>query len=252
MLFKKQYLVLLLIASAHTLDPQEKTPASIRRRAPHMITLFMRPYEMLPEFRNEDTTRAELIKDPYWVTKKYLQSNFKYATDPRGIYITYAGFVDTIDVNRQVRFPRLTQEDEITMIITRKLIPVIIRGNTVEYSLRDPDYDTAYYSLKRMHDDKKKIDYWNVEKQELPANKKISASALIIFAEPNQIIVPLGQTTATSGPNLVLPPIYANKNLQKDYNALSFVKINRYFGPIEQVTKIAPPQRYAQMIGNGS
>lgn len=252
MKFKKYYAIFLLITSIHMLEPQSKEPASIRRQAPNVITLFMKPYEMVPEFAKEEETKEELFQDPHWLTEKFLRGPFAYATDPRGVYVTYAGFVDTIDVNRQVRFPRLTQENEITLIVTRKLVPVVIRGNTVEYFLRDNKYDIAYYTLKRMNDLEKKIEYWNVEKADVPANKKISASALIIFAEPEHIVVPLGKITATAGPNLVLPTIYANRGLEKDYNAFSFVKINRYFDPIQQVTKIAAPKRYAQKIGNGS
>ena len=252
MKLSKKYLLVLLIPHICALHPQAKEPASIRRQAPNVITLFMKPYEMLPEFKQEETTKAEIFHNPHWLTEKFLRGPFDYATDPRGVYVTYAGFVDTIDINRQVRFPRLTQENEITLIVTRKLVPVVIRGNTVEYFLRDKNYDIAYYNLKRMNDPEKKIEYWNVEKADVPANKKISPSALIIFAEPDHIVVPLGKTVATPGPNLVLPAIYANKGLEKDYNAFSFVKINRYFDPIQQVTKIAPPKRYAQKIGNGS
>lgn len=248
---KHFYPTFLLIICSTTLTQEEKTRSSVRRKTPHEITFFMRPYEMLPEYLKEETTHAQLVKDPYWVTKKFLNSKFNYATDPRGIYVMYAGFVDTVDVNRQVRFPRLTQENEITMIVTRKLTPVIIRGNTVEYFLRDKNYDIAYYSFKRIQDPAKKIEYWNVEKMDVPENKKLSPAALIIFAEPSHIVVPLGQIVATPGPNLVLPPIYANKGLEKDYNAMSFIKINNLFDPIEEVTKIAP-QRYAQQIGNGS
>jgi hypothetical protein len=252
MTLQKKYCIALIVPYFFTLQAQTREPASIRREAPHIITLFMKPYEMLPEFKTDDDIQIELVKDPSWIQKKFLRGPFKHTSDPRGIYVTYAGFVDTIDINRQVRFPRLTQEDEINLIITRKLTPVIIRGNTVEYFMRDPNYDIAYYTLKRMHDAKKNLDYWNVEKNEIPANKKISPSAFIIFAEPKHIVVPLEPTVATAGPNLVLPPIYANKGLEKDYNAFSFVKINRYFDPIQQVTKIAPPQRYGQKIGNGT
>lgn len=252
MTFKHYYILFFLLSQTHDLTSQAKEPVSIRREAPHVIIFSMRPYEELPEFKEKKATQERLFQDPYWLTKKILNSKFSYATNPRGFHILFAGFSDTIDVNREARFPRYIQEDEIQMIITRKLIPVVIRGNTVEYFLHDTNYDIAYYTLKRMHDPEKNIEYWNVEKKDIPQNKKIPASALIIFAEPNEIIVPTGKTIATGGPNLVLPPIYTNEKTDKDYNALSFIKINRYFDPIEQVTKIAPPQRYAQKIGNGT
>ena len=241
--------ILSIIALPHLI--KTKDPAPLRRESTNLITLFMKSYEQIRYDQsfithNQEPQKPNILKHH----RNVVASSFDYATDPRGVYVLYGGFVDTLDVNRQVRFPRLTQEDEVVLIITRKLAPVILRGNTVEYFLRDTNQSIAYYRYKRHFDPNNNYYYWNVQKLDLPHDTKIPATALIIFANPRHIFVPLEETIAVPGGSLVLPPIYATGELRKDYNATTFIDISPYFDPIDFITKIAPPQRYAQKISN--
>ena len=255
---KKIYLSLItLVVYAPSLEAMApgKEPAPVKRESPHVITLFMKPYEeleALPQFQNSDAASKELkenlFQDPFYIARTYLKGGFTYETDPRGVYTLYAGYVDRVDLNRQATFPRLTEKDEIDVIVTRKIRPIIMEGNTVNFFLREEKAPIAYYRMKRHVNPNDKLNYWETTKLEKPTDKQISPSALIIFAEPDAIYIPTDLVIATPGANLVLPPIYATDKLEKDYSALSFVKVNHYFAPIEKVTKIAPPKRYGQMI----
>lgn len=247
-LFSIIVITLCSIALSHVITA--KDPAPLRRESTNLITLFMKPYEQIkydPARTLENHTLQPNILKHH---RNLMASSFDYETDPRGVYVVYGGFVDTIDVNRQVRFPRLTQEDELLLIITRKLAPVIIRGHTVEYFVRDTKHAIAYYQYKRHFDPKNNYYYWDVQKLNLPDDTKIPATAMIIFANPRHIFVPLEETVAVGGGSLVLPPVYATGELRKDYNATTFIDISPYFDPIDYITKIAPPQRYAQKISN--
>jgi hypothetical protein len=250
---KQILFTLLFISTSSTIFAMvtSKEPTPIKREAPHVITLFIKPYEELeglPSFQTPET-KANLFIDPLYVSRRSLQEKFQYATDPRGVYVLYAGYVDRVDFNRQVAFPRLTEKDEIDIIVTRKIFPITTEfKNTVAYFSRIEKAPIAYYRMKRHVDPKNQFAYWETIKLEKPKEKNIPPSALVIFAEPDAIYIPTEKVIATPGPNLVLPPIYATEKLAKDYTALSFIKVNHYFAPIEKVTKIVPPQRYGQMI----
>lgn len=249
------FLVCILLNNVHISYALEKEPAALRRETSHIITLIVKPYEYLaydPSYTGDTQKHDENFNNVFKWHQALMQTYFEPHTDPQGVYVLYGGFVDVLDFNHQVRFPRLTQEDEVVLIITRKIHPIILRGNTVEFFVRDSTQAIAYYKFKRHFDQTNSMYYWNVEKLAIPENPNtpIPASAMIIFAHPNHIFVPLEDTIAVPGGNLVLPALYATEKLKKDYNALTFLDVSPYFDPIKYVTKIAPPQRYAQKIGN--
>lgn len=249
--------VLLTCAIVCTIHAPSKESTPIKRESAHSLTLFMAPYEMLlAEKPFSEEIKAELFQDPFYLSKKIINEDFAYNSDPRGVYVLYAGYVDLIDFNRQVRFPLIgtgtASPDEFTLIVTRKLKPYLANedGTTVKFFTRDPKYAIAYYAIKRNFDKKNNIHTWNITKIETPKDKQIPVGAIIIFAEPSHIIVPTEPVVAVAGPNVVLPTVYATKDLTKDYNAITFLKISKYFDPIHEITKIAPPKRYGQKIGN--
>lgn len=248
---KKYYMIVSIISSILLTLCAMKEPARIKRESPHVITLFLKPYEeleTLPEFQTTKV-KEKLFQDPFYLSRRLLEQQFNYATDPHGVYVLYAGYVDHADFNRQVIFPRLNEQDELDIIITRKIFPIATEfEHTVNYFQRIGKAPIVYYHLKRHTDPKNHFTYWETTKLETPQETQIPPLALIIFAEPDAIFIPTEPVIATPGPNLVLPPIYATQKLNKDYTALSFIKINSYFAPIEKVTNIVPPKRYGQMI----
>lgn len=247
---KQKYLILLTIISSPILA-MTKEPTTIKRESSHTITLFMKPYEELETLPEFQTTEAQekLFQDPFFLSRRFLEGKFNYATDPRGVYVLYAGYVDRVDFNHQVIFPRLTEQDELDIIITRKVFPITPEfKNTVSYFSRIENKPIAYYHIKRHTDPQTHFSYWETTKLETPKDKTISPLALVIFAEPDAVYVPTKPIVATGGPNLVLPPIYATPKLNKDYTALSFIKMSPYFAPVEKVVNVAPPKRYGQMI----
>lgn len=259
-------------AALYTATSLVKEPSPIKRETSHTLTLVMAPYEKMqarPELKHE--IKVELFQDPFYLSRKFIAEKFERSTDPRGVYVIYAGYDSVINFDRKAWFPFIgTGEQsgkEFTLIVTRQIKPApmtlsdnIGNGNdekdlassalvinTVRYFVRTSD-DAAYYSMKRVFDQKENLHYWDVKKLETPANKIIPSYAIVIFADPDQVFVPLEPTVAIPGPNIVLPTLYGTKLLEKDYNALSFVKISKYFDPVQEAIKIAPPQRYGAKI----
>ncbi len=246
-----------------------KEPSAVKRETSQTLTLFMAPYEKmqaLPEFKHE--LKVELFQDPLYLSKKFINEKFEPSTDPRGVYLIYAGYDSVINFDRKAWFPFIGTGEptgqEFTLIVTRKIKPApltlndtaitaqeevssALAINSVRYFVRTSD-EAAYYTFKRIFNKKANLHYWHVAKQETPNDKIIPPYAIVIFADPAHIFVPLEPTVAVPGPNIILPTIYGTKLLTKDYNALSFVKISKYFDPIQAAIKIAPPQRYGQRI----
>lgn len=226
-----------------------KAPSSVRHGSPAQVILFMRPYEELENkqpFQTEQT-RATLYKNPYALSQKIINNTFKFSDTPDSLYVLFEGFVDTVKQN-QAHFPRLTQDETINLIVTRRIHPVVLQGNTVQFLVRDTNTEIAYYQLTRCKDETANFYYWEITALPIPQDKKIPSNALIIFAEPEHIYVPTEPVATIGGPHLILPVIYTKRDLEKNYDALKFLTINRYFSPIHHLVQVAPPKRYAQII----
>lgn len=253
MQYQKIVATILLLVSSPFLSlnvPPRKTPSSIRHESFALVIVFMRPFEELEQETQYQTPQIKeaLHKNQYAISNKIINNKFNPSGMPETLNLIYAGFTDTINHNGEARFPRLTQNETIDLIITRKLHPVVIHGNTVEFLLRDTNTEIAYYKLQRMRDEDLDLLYWDVTEQPIPESKKISPYALIIFADPKNIYVRTGKFAAMEGANLLLPTIYTKAGLEKEYDSLKFLRINHFFSPIHNIIKIAPPQRYATRI----
>ena len=78
--------------------------------------------------------------------------------------------------------------------------------------------------------------------------KRIAPDTLIIFAQPKNIIVPLGKTATSLTENLVLPDFYATKQNKSAANAFRFLKLRHYFAPVKFDYKYQ--SMYQQKIAN--
>lgn len=235
---------LLLLCPKNTIYGKESSP--IRRESPHVITAFMEPIPTFDE-QHEAERAYKLIDQPGKITRTIFKEKLKGNNSNRGAYALYSGFVDTFNENGQIIFPRKQQKDEIKLIVTRKIRPVILRGNTVEHFVRIKDQPIEYYSMKRSFDKDNDLYYWTTKKQNTPESKIIPASALIIFVKPHQVKIYEGKTIAMGGQNLLLPKIYPTKNITTDLNGISFLKINKYFKPVTFKSRRAP-DRIGQII----
>jgi len=226
----------------------EKIPASIvQRDTAHTINLFIQrinPYNLEASLDNSH----HLLQHPDKLARRIFQTKLS-SKDQNGIPALYKGQVAFSDHHGQIIFPQHHTSDEVTVIITKSIRPVILRGRTVEYFTRitnDPE-KIAYYTLKQIKDDNTKSRYWHVTKDELPTSKKISLNTIVIFAQPKHIDIIEGIVVTVKSPNLLLPSFFATKDLTKDMNAIELLKISKYFDPVKHLTKHGP-QRYGRMI----
>ena len=211
---------------------------------PHIITFFVQPYQ---EQAIRPREKVQIITETpgklnRTILKKQLQS-----TRNQGLYATYFGLVTHSDANGQITFPRKHFKNEVTFVITQRIKPVMLYGNTVHHFDMSTSMPADFYRLELKEDVSKKIFYWDTKKIDAPTNRHVPVSAIILFAKPEHVIIYQGKTVTDASENFVLPTVYVKPTITTGINALSFLKISKYFRPVKFVYNYTP-ERYATMI----
>ena len=190
----------------------------------------------IKEYPSEDTHKTFPLIAHDFLPKQLIRSTF-YQPVNCGIYGLYNGYIARSDDYGLISFPRDTSKESFTLIITNQLKPTFLIGNTVkDWRLTDPQ-QTALFRIRREKDPETKLYYWKVLKMNLPQSHKVPLFSIIIIAKPKNIYVPLGVTPTTKLSNLVLPPIYAKRGLDRINNALFVLNVKQFFSPIKKETK---------------
>lgn len=157
-----------------------------------------------------------------------------------GLFSTYAGYLAISDINGQIIFPRKTIKPSLNLLITDKVSPVFMLGNTIAYWQIDKDAQAKMYTIERKFDNQTQSYFWDVNEQESPKNNIIPLHTIIIFANPENIYVPTGITLTDDNPQLFLPNIYVKKEFAKVNNALFVLNIKPFFETLKKLYKISP------------
>lgn len=209
----------------------------------HTITFFMVPFTELDK-QQAASIAQEKLNNP----AKLASSIMPHVDDESlvaGIFSTYAGSIAISDPDGMTTFPLLHDKPIVYFLITRKITPVIMGGNTIDHWQLVDKTPAELYKVERKKDVDLNEVFWNVTKEKLPENKKISRKAIIIFANPEKIIVPLGITPTKETPNLILPDIYVKKSLTKIHDALFVLTMKHFFAPVTKLYKHEPMKHEA-------
>ena len=195
-----------------------------------LITFFIKPVaeQATQSTDSQETPWQNMLAKPAHFSRLMLQHSLRPLTYP-GMYATYAGFVTHSDANGQITFPRKSLNDDLTLVVTARLQPSIVHGDTVQKLFLRQGFSAAYYHFQRMTDPDSKTSYWNITPIPTPADGTIPGLAVVLLADPEHIIVPQEQIVTISGPTLFLPTLYATKDMDAGLTALSFLKISKYF-----------------------
>ncbi len=145
----------------------------------------------------------------------------------QGIFATYMGSVDTSDASGQISFLRRQLGDEVIFVVTRSLQPILSGPTTVHHFIVSKDAPVAYYRMVR----DTALSKWAVRKIKTPEDRVVPLTAIVLIAEPDQVVLPDESFITTKSPNLLLPTVYALKTLTPGINALHFLAVNRFFAP---------------------
>ena len=211
---------------------------------PHIITFFVQPYQE-PVVRPHE--KVQIISETPGKLNRTILKRQLQSTRNQGLYATYFGLVTHSDANGQITFPRKHFKNEVTFVVTQRIKPVMLYGNTVHHFDMSTSMPADYYNLEIKQDAAKKYFYWDAKKIAAPTNKQVPVSAIILFAKPEHVIIYPGKTATDATENFVLPTVYIKPTITTGINALSFLKISKYFRLVKFVYNYTP-ERYATMI----
>lgn len=219
--------------------------------SPHIITFFIRP--LPPAYKEPDPAKLERsISSPEKIVKTLIKKEINTLHLYSGIYASYSGHFAVSDMNGQITFPRKTAGPRLHLIVTEdvKAVPVDpLNNKTLLGFLPDPKAALQYYHYERKQDPETELYSWIVTEEPFIKNKRIPVDAIVIFAHPRHVIVPMGTTHTTDSENLVLPDIFTTHNLTSALNALRFFKVRHYFSPVKIEYKFQP-DGYQQRISS--
>ena len=195
-----------------------------------VISFFVKPYPLI----NNRKYSQEVIRTFEKPGKIAAHAVYGISRDEimAGLFSTYAGFLATSNLIGQTTFPRLHEPPQISLVITSKMTPIIISGNTIHHWELEPGTPARMYSVERKQDDETQLHYWDVQEADLPENNRIPLDALVLLAKPKHVHVPIGITITTESPNLVLPDIYVKRGLNIASNALYILNLKHFFGKL--------------------
>ncbi len=199
---------------------------TLQLSADHVITFFIRPYPYA-QSTNEAQKLIKKLRKPGKLAKYHLKK-LSHEAPTAGIFCTYAGFMDLSNRIGQITFPLKQPDPELSFVITNRIYPMLMAGNTIHHWEIMPGSKAAQYSVKRQKDEQTGLWYWHVKKAEVPENRIVPVTSILIFAKPKNIFIPEGITQTIDNLNLVLPTVYSRKNINIMHNAL-FVLSNRQF-----------------------
>jgi hypothetical protein len=251
---KNWYISLLLLAlggnTATSGHIHAQGPSINKSVSPYVITFFIKPYPTLLKTSSSKNAPSEkvqqVIANPGEINRTFIKQQATHHIY-QGIYIVYSGFVTYSDSNGQIVLPRKHPGETITMVVTQRIDPVIVRGNTVQYFVRDPDSPIAFYKIQRIKNPVTQEAAWHIEKQPVPTDNKIPFDAIVIIAQPEHIIIPEGTVETDSSQNLRAPNVYVTKNMSTALSTLSFLRVSRFFAPLRRVYQYGL-KRYAFLL----
>lgn len=219
--------------------------------ADKLITLFLKPYPYpltthTEQQQSEPMVRAGTAQEASQKLAPKLHKVGKLAShlskhilpaSVSGIFATYGGFLTVSDLNGEISFPLLHKSPFLYLLITERLAPIIMAGNTISHWELQEGVPAELYRMEQKYDADSRLDFWEVSQEPLPKNNRVPLESLALFADPKYIYVPLGATIFTHSPHLILPDIYVKKGLNLTEQALFILNLTSYFGSILPIYK---------------
>lgn len=196
--------------------------------AEQLIVEFLKPY---PEVAQQDTKKLAANLDKAGKPDRYRAKRL-FSRPLSGIFATYGGFLDISDSLGEISFPRKHTKPFLYLIITQKMTPMVMSGNTIHHWELEENEPVEVYKFEQIHDEEFNTTYWLVTQEPIPQNNIIPLESLAIFVDPKYVFVPLGITLYTESPHLILPDIYIKPGFDLNAQALYILNLTHYFGSV--------------------
>lgn len=226
------------------MDTQNSSNSSaVRTPVDSIITFFIRPCFCSRECI-EEYNLTEEVKNPGFMNRHTIRACLKNLKQ-QGINVVYYGMATHSDAHGQITFPRKHTTNDALLVITNKPKPVLGQGVTVNRWVVGPDTPVAVYHVTQQTIRKQLV--WHIQKMDIPQDRIIPIQAIVIIADPNEIIIHEGISSTVASPSLILPTLYTKNGINLDLDELLFLNINRYFSLAKKVVNYSK-DRYARMV----
>lgn len=196
------------------------------------IILFLRPYPTFFAARHAQEVYNKITKPGAIARRNYkLLANKPFSV--AGVPALYGGLVTFSNVDGLIEFPLLHLKPEITLVITTKVTPIIMSGNTIHHWELEEGTPADTYIIKQEKNEITQLQYVTVEPTTLPENKHLRPETLILIARPQNIYIPLGASLSESSVHFFIPDIYLKKS-PDPLLPLYILQISQYFGLLIQ------------------
>lgn len=204
--------------------------------ADNLLTFFLSPYPQLLKQDQCDEALANITQPGrlaeycvYGILDKDIIS---------GIFATYAGYLATSDDIGQITFPLLHTKPTVNVLVTNRLTPIMMLGNTLHHWELEKGVPAAMYAFDKEFDEATQLSFWNAHPVELPQNGHIPVDTVVILAKPHYIYIAEGITPIEQpGPHYILPTMYVKKGINLAAHALYMLNLNNFYAPIKDMYK---------------
>lgn len=200
----------------------------LENRADPVITFFMKPYGPCISHNKPEELSAQLQK-PHKLAKKTL-ADLNTCPPVAGILSTYAGYLALSDAQGQTTFPKKHILPLVYLLITPKITPVLIAGNTIHHWEISEPHQAIMYKIERIHNEADELYYWNITKVPIPTNHRVPLESITILLKPSHVHVPEGISLTEESNNLILPSIFVKKGTKINTTALYMLNVRQFFG----------------------
>ncbi len=216
--------------------------------SPYVISFFVKPLPIAPTAALEKALKG---KDAEKSSLSSVNKVFNVSFLHMGMYAMYTGSVTHSGPDGQILFERRSPDPKLTVLITSAIKPIPINplSQKTLYGFLVKEGDHAQqYLFERLQDPETENYLWQVTSVPLDRNQRISYDTIILYADPRNVIVPLGSTATKLSENFLLPDFYVTQQYNSALNALNFLKIRHYFAP-ETFDFTFLPNGYQKKIG---
>ncbi len=203
-----------------------------------VVTFFMKPYPIIASQDYSDAV-AKTLENPAFIESNRIHGILQHNLGA-GIFSTYHGYLGISDYNGQTTYPRKQVNPLIYLVITTRITPNIITGNTIHHWELETDTPVKIYSIERKNDIYSSLSFWDTQQVEnLPTDNRIPLDSIVIFADPTYIYLPTGVTVVQDHdrPNIILPDVYVKHGIELYSNTLYVLNIRQFFGPVKFMQK---------------
>ena len=146
-----------------------------------------------------------------------------------GIFSTYAGSLKASDAQGSTCFTRKHTQPFVYIIVTERITPIIMFGNTVHHWELMPNANATMHKMTHVQDKESGTFFWDTQQLPLPSNHIIPLESITIFANPDTVIIKNRRVPTYNSPNFVLPPIYVTKEINSMKDALYMIHLRYLF-----------------------